>query len=521
MRRRDFCKLVAAGAALTPPSALVLARTSKPDSISGGGISPAASSAENKLASVALPKVRVHSGRKGLVTAGNKPFIPFGAMYFRPNNGWTPRFWKEFNAAATRRDLFVLKAHNFNTVRLLLTSLSFYPRSGVLNPAAIEKFDQFLALAEEAGIHVQVCALTTWQGRPVNEIPAWQRTDVFADPRALEDQEQFWSLFADQYKGRSAILTYELANEPTIEWNTPAMQALWNKWNNKTTPIPPPQDNPGNAALLAFQLFREHVADEWTRRQVAAIKKADPDALVTVGLIQWSIPAIPNPPKFYSGFRPQRQAKFLYFIEIHFYPLAAGGYRYQSEAIKLANLAYLESVVREAALPGLPTVLAEFGWYGGGICPHYGPPRPATHTTAAGRLLWPRSSNFHTAGLWLVELGHVRYAVRRGRHPIQRVVYRGLQGKTLGEAVWGNRGPIPEKPLARAAWQNRSPSGFSVGCVPDQFGGGGKVSGGIPGRVQSRVFPYLSKFYPVLCLRRTVCVEGIFANWWSPVRRAL
>jgi hypothetical protein len=32
----------------------------------------------------------------------------------------------------------------------------------------------------------------------------------------------------------------------------------------------------------------------------------------------------------------------------------------------LANLAYLESVVREAARPGKPLLLAEFGWYGGG-----------------------------------------------------------------------------------------------------------------------------------------------------------
>ncbi len=343
----------------------------------------AALSAEKSHASSGLQKVWVRPGWSGLVTVDNKPFIPFGAMYFKPNTGWTPRFWKEFDAEATRRDLLILKAHNFNTVRLWLTSLSFYPHPGALDSAAIEKFDQFLALAEEAGTHVQVCALTTRQGRPVNEIPAWQRTDVFADPHALEDQEQFWSLFAGRYKGRNVILTYELANEPTVLWNTPAMQALWNKWNHKTTPIPPPKDNPGNADLLAFQHFREHVADEWTRRQVAAIKKTDPDALVTIGLIQWSIPAIPNPPHFYSGFRPQRQAKFLDFMETHFYPLAAGGYRYQSEAIKLANLAYLESVVREAALPGLPTVLAEFGWYGGGICPHYGPPRPATQQQQA------------------------------------------------------------------------------------------------------------------------------------------
>ena len=176
----------------------------------------AALSAEKSHASSGLQKVWVRPGWSGLVTVDNKPFIPFGAMYFKPNTGWTPRFWKEFDAEATRRDLLILKAHNFNTVRLWLTSLSFYPHPGALDSAAIEKFDQFLALAEEAGTHVQVCALTTRQGRPVNEIPAWQRTDVFADPHALEDQEQFWSLFAGRYKGRNVILTYELANEERL-----------------------------------------------------------------------------------------------------------------------------------------------------------------------------------------------------------------------------------------------------------------------------------------------------------------
>ena len=214
-------------------------------------------------------------------------------------------------------------------------------------------------------------------------VPLHAKRSIYAEPRAVEDQVQFWSLFASRYKGRNVILTYELANEPTVHWNTPAMQTLWNKFNGKSTPVPLAKDNPGDPALLAFQHFREHVADEWTRRQVDAIKQADPNALVTIGLIQWSIPAIPNPPHFYSGFRPQRQAKLLDFMEVHFYPLAAGGYRYQSETIRRANLAYLESVVRETADPGLPTMLAEFGWYGGGICPHYGRPIPATQQQQA------------------------------------------------------------------------------------------------------------------------------------------
>jgi hypothetical protein len=123
----------------------------------------------------------------------------------------------------------------------------------------------------------------------------------------------------------------------------------------------------GDRRLLDFQNFREDLADEWTGRQAAAIKSVDPGALVTVGLIQWSVPSLlPTGARHYSAFRPQRQAKYLDFLEVHFYPLAQGAFEYRTEEEELANLAYLESVVREAARPGKPLLLAEFGWYGGG-----------------------------------------------------------------------------------------------------------------------------------------------------------
>ena len=131
-------------------------------------------------------------------------------------------------------------------------------------------------------------------------------------------------------------------------------------------PLPEPKDNPRSRQLLDYQMFREDIADEWTRRQVAAIKSADPAALVTVGLIQWSVPSLLPRVSHYAGFRPERQSRFLDFLEVHFYPLNSGFYEYQNAEAEARNLAYLESVVREVAQAGKPVVLAEFGWYGGG-----------------------------------------------------------------------------------------------------------------------------------------------------------
>ena len=135
----------------------------------------------------------------------------------------------------------------------------------------------------------------------------------------------------------------------------------------RPAPIPPASDALTNANLLEYQSFREHIADEWTRRQVAAIKTADPAALVTVGMVQWSVPALLPGLSQYSGFRPRRQARYLDFLTIHFYLLEDGGYKYRTHESLARNLSYLESVVREVALAGKPVVLGEFGWYGGGV----------------------------------------------------------------------------------------------------------------------------------------------------------
>ena len=116
-------------------------------------------------------------------------------------------------------------------------------------------------------------------------------------------------------------------------------------------------------------------------QQARAIHAADPDALVTVGLLQWSIPAQRINIDQYTGFRPSVIAKHLDFLELHFYPLVEGVYNYGGPAAEIANLAVLEAMARECAKPGLPLVIAEYGWYGGGPLTPKG--KPATEEQQA------------------------------------------------------------------------------------------------------------------------------------------
>jgi endo-1,4-beta-mannosidase len=304
-----------------------------------------------------LPKVRVAPNGNGFATTDGRPFVPFGVTYYRPGTGWAPQVWKQFDAAATRRDFQRMKGLGVNCVRVFLSFGSFYHQLGELDTNGLAKFDEFLSIAESAGIYVHPTGPDLWEGAP--DFPL----GGIGDEKTLLALEKFWTAFAGRYRGRNVIFSYDLLNEPSVEWQAAADAA---------DPAPSLAAKTGDAPLLKFQSYREHLADEWTRRQVAAIKAADPGALVTVGMIQWSVPSLlPGSVEHYSGFRPSRQASFLDYMTIHFYPLADGGYKYRDAASETRNLAYLESVVRYAKQPGKPLVLGEFGWYGGTEKPRF------------------------------------------------------------------------------------------------------------------------------------------------------
>ena len=328
-----------------------------------------------------MPRI-LPAGDRGFMADQGQPFVPMGVNYFRPGTGWAPQLWKQFDAEATRRDLVKLKEMGGNCVRVFLTFGSFYSEAGQLDGEGLAKFDRFLALAEEQGIYVHPTGPDRWEGLPV-----WARGDRYADEKVLGALEVFWRLLAARYRGRNALFAYDLLNEPEIPWDTPTLRERWNRWlaakypdlgglqkawgeTNASwglgnIPVPLRDAFPGRR-LLDYQHFREQVAEDWTRRQVEAIRAADPLELVTVGLIQWSVPVVLGGPSQYSGFRPERLAPWLDFMEIHFYPLARGFYDYSLPEDEMRNLAYLECVTREVARFGKPAMIAEFGWYGGG-----------------------------------------------------------------------------------------------------------------------------------------------------------
>jgi endo-1,4-beta-mannosidase len=135
------------------------------------------------------------------------------------------------------------------------------------------------------------------------------------------------------------------------------------------------------------------------RRQVEAIRRADPSHLVSIGYIQWSYPLVrPGNPSRYAAFNPREQARWLDFVTIHFYPTFRGPF--QSEENRQKNIGYLQAVLAYCHV-GKPVVLGEFGWYGGGAPQKHpylseeqqaqwiGEEVEATRSLADGWLSWP------------------------------------------------------------------------------------------------------------------------------------
>lgn len=317
-------------------------------------------------------------------TLGGQLWYPMGCNYFDPHVGWAPKMWREFDADKVEEHFRVMRSLGVNVVRVFVAAQSFFPNPPKLEPEALKKFDTLLDIARRHGIRVHPTGPDHWEGQP-----PWAQGDIYADSKALEAQVAFWKAFALRYRNEPNLFAYDLKNEPHVRWNGPEMKAGWHVWLRErygtvealrkawgneapdilsfdAAAIPEDKAASKSVALFDFQHFRESLADRWVKLQVEAIRSADRNHLVTVGLIQWSVPVILGKPSRYAAFRPSRIAPLLDFLSIHFYPLH--GDPLASEEDFNRNLAYLEFVLRYVRAGGVhkPLLVGEFGWYGGG-----------------------------------------------------------------------------------------------------------------------------------------------------------
>ncbi len=349
--------------------------------------------------------------------SSGRSYIPFGTNYYDPHTGWAPKLWRQFDSEKVREHFRIMEELGVNCARIFLTAASFQPTSETVEQEALAKLDSLIEIARDKNIRLIFTGPDHWEGQP----PYW-KPDRFAGENALRALERFWDVVGKRYRGEPAIFAWDLLNEPHMPWFVEQWTPLWNSWLagkyvnreslkaawgnelNETeswgnVTVPGDKADRGNPRLRDWQRFREHLADEWVRRQVEAIRKADATHLVTVGYIQWSYPLIRSgDPGRYAAFNPHNQSQWLDFITIHFYPTMGGPF--ESEENWRNNIEYLQAALAYCHT-GKPVVLGEFGWYGGGAPQHHpylseeqqanwiSKEIEATRALADGWLSWP------------------------------------------------------------------------------------------------------------------------------------
>ena len=409
----------------------------------------------------------VEQGGQGFVERNSgRSYIPFGTNYYDPHTGWAPKLWRRFDAEKVREHFHVMSRMGINCARIFLTAGSFQPTAETIEEQALTKLDVLIRIARENNIRLILTGPDHWEGQP-----NYWKPDRYAGQAALQALERFWDVIGRRYRGEPAIFAWDLLNEPHLPWFVEQWRPKWNTWLHKTygnrealkkgwgdelketdawDHVAVPDDRPdgGNPRLLDWQRFREYLADQWVRRQVEAIRQADPSHLVTVGYIQWSYPLVrPGNPSRYAAFNPQRQVSWLDFVTIHFYPTL--GSPFQSEENWQKNISYLQAVLAYCHT-GKPVVLGEFGWYGGGAPQHHpylserqqaqwiGEEIAATRSLADGWLSWPFADTPSSRDISLYA-GLVRSDLT--------LKASGHKFKTLAANLAELKGPTPELPV--------------------------------------------------------------------------
>ncbi len=402
------------------------------------------------LAAAASPPaeafVKIAPDGRGFV-AGETAWHPFGCNYFDPHTGWAPKMWREFDAGRVEEHFRVMQRLGVKVVRVFLAAQRFYSAPPRLEPEALEKFDRLLDIARRYGLRVHPAGPDAWEGNP-----PWRQGDIFADETALAHQVAFWKSFAGRYKNEPAIFAYDLLNEPHVGWSGRAMENAWRKWLAARygtietlqgawgeeaasfaafEAIAVPRDEAASASrmLADYQRFREFVGERWVKEQVNAIRSADPNHLITVGFIQWTVPVLHGRPSRYAGFRPAHIAPYVDFLSVHFYPLWGDPLRSDEEFNR--NLAYLEFLLRyvRAGDPNKPVVVGEFGWYGGGRTSDR-----AQFRTEADQARWCRAAVMQGRG---VAAGWLNWAYADTPSARDITKFSGLVAETGKTKAWG------------------------------------------------------------------------------------
>ncbi len=259
-------------------------------------------------------------------------FMPWGFNYDHDENGRLLEDYWETEWPKVEEDFHEMKQLGANVVRVHLQFGRFMESESQPNTNSLARFAKLLLVAERTGLYLDVTGLGCYHKQ---DVPAWY--DALDEERRWSAQANFWRAIARVGRSSPAIFCYDLMNEPVAPHKT----GVGKDW------LGPPFAGKHFVQWISREgkgRERSAVARVWIRQLSNAIRAEDPEHLITVGLVDWSLPR----PGLDSAFHPAVIAPELDFLSVHVYP-EKGKVNEAIETLKLFNIG--KPVVIEETFP--------------------------------------------------------------------------------------------------------------------------------------------------------------------------
>lgn len=253
----------------------------------------------------ALEFVRVSTDNRGFVRQPTgTAFVPWGFNYDHDEASRLLEDYWDAEWPKVEEDFHEMKQLGANVVRVHLQFGRFMVSEQEPNPHSLARFEKLVRLAERTALYLDVTGLGCYHQM---DVPPWY--DALDEERRWAAQARFWRAVAGVAHGSPAIFCYDLMNEPVA----PHKDGVGKDW------LGPPFAGKHFVQWISREgrgRERSDVAKAWIRQLAAAIRSVDPDHLITVGLVDWSLPR----PGLDSAFHPEAIASELDFLSVHLYP---------------------------------------------------------------------------------------------------------------------------------------------------------------------------------------------------------